>query len=68
MSVRTSTYTKTTTLKNGEIKKRTYVETYATKTTIKRNMGKEIAKKRIANCNDKEKMDKLYAYMCEIGM
>ena len=68
MSVRTSTYTKTKVLKTGEVKKLTYVETYTTKTTIKRNMGKEIARKRITACNDKEKMDKLYAYMCEIGM
>lgn len=68
MAERRFTYTKSHVLNNGE--KREYVcnGKYATKTTIKRNMGKEIARKRITACNDKEKMDRLYAYMCEIGM
>jgi hypothetical protein len=68
MSVRTSTYTKTTTLKNGEIRKYTYTETYTTKTKRKANMGKEIARKKLVSCNNQEQIDKLYAYMCEIGM
>jgi hypothetical protein len=68
MAERQSTYTKTRTLKNGEIKQYTYVETYTTKTNIKRNMGKEIARKRLVNCNDKDKIDMVYKYMCEIGM
>jgi hypothetical protein len=68
MAERTITYIKTNTLKNGEIKQYECTKKYKTKTTIKRKMGKEIARKKITACNDKEKIDMLYAYMCEIGM
>ena len=68
MAERIATYTKSYVAKNGEKKEYVCTGRYTTKTTIKRKMGKEIAKKRIASCNDKEKIDAIYAYMLEIGM
>jgi hypothetical protein len=68
MSVRTSTYTRKRVLKNGEIVERVCTETYVAKTNRRQGMGKEIVRKKIINCNDKEKIDRIYAYMCEIGM
>jgi hypothetical protein len=68
MANRTFTYITTGTLKNGETREYVCTGRYTTKTTRRANMGKEIARKRIAKCNDKEKIDMLYKYMCEIGM
>jgi hypothetical protein len=47
MAERTITYIKTNTLKNGEIKQYECTKKYKTRTTIKRKMGKEIARKKI---------------------
>ena len=68
MAERTIVFTKTKVLKSGEIKQYKCTKKYTTKTTIKRKMGKEIAREKITACNDKEKIDMVYAYMCEIGM
>ena len=68
MSAKSTTCIKKKTLKNGEVKEYVCTVRYTAKTNRKSNIGKEIARKKIAECNDKEKIDKIYEYMCEIGM
>lgn len=65
--VRNHKYTKKITLKDGTVKEYNYERNYTT-TTNRVTYGKNEMRKKITDCKDKAKLERLKAFMEELGM